>query len=92
MIYVKTHRSRIIDKSETDTPGFVPCANDPGELFDLNGVPVWALRDGQAIRRSQEDIQNDTPGDWLAPVPSDMDLIEAQVMYTALMTDTLLEE
>jgi hypothetical protein len=35
-----------------------------------------------------------TPGivpAWRAPRPSKMDIIEAQVAYTAMMTDTLLE-
>lgn len=31
-------------------------------------------------------------GDWSAPEPTREDKIEAQAMYTALMTDTLIEE
>lgn len=58
-------------------------------LYDVNEFRV-----GQDI--VSEDMVKANPADYLEYVPhkapTQLDIIEAQTMYTALMTDTLLEE
>lgn len=46
--------------------------------------------DGQPVERTQEEMD----ADYVGPeeTPSQLDRIEAQALYTALMTDTLIEE
>ena len=76
-----------------------------GEAFALNGVEHPALKTddedkiplyawtGEAVRvRTEEEIDGDRPQEPGPAKPSDMERLEAQLMYTALMTDTLLDE
>ena len=62
-------------------------------LFDWNGmIPLYRWGDGVAIKRTEEEIEAERSA---LPVPeekpSQLDVIEAQLTYTAMMTDTLLE-
>ncbi len=55
-------------------------------------IPLYKYENGEVIKRTQEEFNADIAA---LPVPeeapSQLDQIEAQVAYTAMMTDTLLE-
>ena len=55
-------------------------------------VPLYKWEGGEVVRRTEEEIDADIVS-LPAPVelPSQLDQIEAQVTYTAMMTDTLME-
>lgn len=61
----------------------------PKPLYDERGICRYKLVDGKPIERAQEEID----ADYVEPevVPTQLDRIEAQVTYTAMITDTLLE-
>lgn len=58
-------------------------------IMDMRGIYQYKLEDGKPVERTQEEMD----ADYIAPTPtpSQLDIIEAQVTYTAMMTDTLLE-
>ena len=58
-------------------------------IMDERGIWRYKLEDGNAIERTQEEMDTDYVAP--TPTPSQLDIIEAQVTYTAMMTDTLLE-
>lgn len=62
----------------------------PLPLMDERGVLRYKLVDGKVVERTQEEMD----GDYVPPEdkPTQLDRIEAQALYTALMTDTILEE
>lgn len=55
-----------------------------------DGILRWKLVDGACALRSDEEIATDLAA-LPAPASSQMDRLEAQVTYTAMMTDTLME-
>ena len=61
-----------------------------GGLYTDDGILRWKLADGACALRSDEEIATDLAA-LPAPAPSQMDRLEAQVTYTAMMTDTLME-
>lgn len=62
----------------------------PKPIRDDRGIYRYKLVDGQPVERTQEEMD----ADYVEPqeAPSQLDRIEAQALYTALMTDTLIEE
>ena len=58
-------------------------------IMDEHGIWRYKLVDDKPVERTQEEID----ADYIIPTPkpSQLDIIEAQVTYTAMMTDTLLE-
>ena len=61
-------------------------------LYEEHMIPLYKYDNGEVIKRTTEEIEADI--DALPEpeiVPSQLDQIEAQVTYTAMMTDTLLE-
>lgn len=62
-------------------------------LYEMDHmIPLYKYVRGSVLKRSAEEIEADIaalpdPGE----TPSQLDMIEAQVVYTAMMTDTLLE-
>lgn len=58
-------------------------------IMDKRGIYCYKLENGQLVERTQEEMN----ADYVEPEqkPSQLDVIEAQVTYTAMMTDTLLE-
>ena len=62
----------------------------PGPLTDDRGIYRYKLVDGKPVERTQEEMD----ADYVEPeiMPTQLDRIEAQALYTALMTDTLIEE
>ena len=67
------------------------CQNNylPKPVMDERGIYRYKYVNGQIIERTQAEMD----ADWHEPeaVATQADRIEAQVLYTALMTDTLLE-
>ena len=59
-------------------------------LYTDDGIPRWKCEDGACVLRTVEDVEADRAG-LPAAAPSQLDRIEAQVTYTAMMTDTLME-
>lgn len=55
-------------------------------------IPLYKYVDGEVVKRTAEEIGADRAA---LPAPEDaptqLDRIEAQAVYTAMMTDTLLE-
>ena len=62
----------------------------PQPIMDERGIYRYKLVDGKPIERTQEEMN----ADYVEPevMPTQLDRIEAQALYTALMTDTLIEE
>ena len=55
-------------------------------------VPLYKYEDGTVVRRTKEEIEADIAAISVPePVPTQLDRVEAQVVYTAMMTDTLLD-
>lgn len=62
----------------------------PGQLYDERGIPRYKLEDGKPVERTQEEMDADYTA-LPTPEPTQAERTEAQLLYTALMTDTLLE-
>ena len=60
-------------------------------IMDERGVYRYKLVDGKPVERTQEEMGADYAARPL-PGATQLDRIEAQALYTALMTDTILEE
>lgn len=62
----------------------------PKPIMDMRGIYLYKLEDGAPVERTAEEMD----ADYVEPedTPSQLDRIEAQALYTALMTDTLIEE
>lgn len=60
-------------------------------IYEEHGVPVFKYINGHTAPRTENEIQRDIDA-IPAPEPSQADRTEAQALYTAMMTDTLLEE
>lgn len=60
-------------------------------LMTDDGVYQYKYSDGNIIERTDEEIQADREN-RPTPEPTLEDRLEAQVYYTAVMTDTLIEE
>lgn len=65
----------------------------PDGLFEMEYmIPKYEYIDGIVFKRGEEEIAEDIAAIInVEPAPTQLDIIEAQVTYTALMTDTLLE-
>lgn len=65
-------------------------------LFDgMTMIPLYQWDGEKIVRRAEEEINNDRLAyqreqDRLASLPTQLDRIESQITYTALMTDTLI--
>ena len=62
----------------------------PKSIIDERGIYRYKIVDGNPVERTEEEMDAGyTPPEY---VPTQLDRIEAQALYTALMTDTLIEE
>ena len=61
----------------------------PKPIYNELGICRYMLVDGQPVERTEEEMAADYVA--VPAKPSQLDIIEAQVTYTAMMTDTLLE-
>lgn len=59
-------------------------------IMDARGICRYKLEDGKPQERTQEEMDADYAAMPL-PEPTQVDRTEAQALYTAMMTDTLLE-
>ena len=59
-----------------------------GGLRTLDGIMRWKYEDGACVLRSDAEIAADRDA-LPKPQPSQLDRIEAQATYTAMMTDTM---
>lgn len=58
-------------------------------LTEEHGIPLYKIQDGTMVCRTDEEIKADIIID---DTPSQLEKLEAQMFYTAMMTDTLLED
>ncbi len=89
--------------SDQETTGAI-CINEQGgyqfrlfpggeenpPLYDMDGIPLYKWDGEQVLPRTPEEIAADRAA-IPKPPPSEQERMEAQVTYTAMMTDTLLE-
>ena len=61
-----------------------------GPLFDAQGCANYKLADGTPALRTEAEKAAEIAA-RPAPEPTPLDRVEAQVAYTAMMTDTMLE-
>jgi hypothetical protein len=58
-------------------------------VYDEHGRLNYKLENGKAVERTEEEKAND---EQPVTAVSELEKLEAQVIYTAMMTDTLMEE
>lgn len=63
----------------------------PEFIITDGGAYRYKLVDGKPVECSVEEIAAQEEANKPSQTPSQLDIIEAQVTYTAMMTDTLLE-
>lgn len=63
----------------------------PEAIFTDSGACRYKLADGVVVECSADEIVEQEEMNKIASTPSQLDIIEAQVTYTAMITDTLLE-
>ena len=62
-----------------------------GGLYTMDGIPRYRWDGTQAVERTEEELEADR-ANIPELAPTQLDRVEAQVTYTAMVTDTLLEE
>ena len=62
-----------------------------GGLYTMDGIPRYKWDSSAVVLRSDEELEADR-ANIPEPAPTQLDRVEAQVTYTAMVTDTLLEE
>jgi hypothetical protein len=61
-----------------------------GGLYTHDGIPRYKYEDGVCVLRSEDEVKADRAA--LPPTaPTQLDRVEAQATYTAMMTDTMME-
>lgn len=79
-----------IDEGEGDKYNLAQTHYLEKGLMTEDGIYQYKYENEEVTERTAEEIEDDREA---APViPTQMEQLESQVMYTALMTDTLLEE
>ena len=63
----------------------------PGGLYTQDGLPRYKYENNTVILRTEAELSTDR-ANILEPAPTQLDRVEAQVTYTAMVKDTLLEE
>lgn len=80
----------LIDEGEGDKYNLCQTHYFEDGIMTDDGIYRYKYENGTCVRRSEEETAADRAA--VIPQPSQLDRIEAQVMYTALMTDSLIEE
>ena len=60
-------------------------------IFTDGGAYRYKLMDNKPVECTEDEIIAQEQSNKISSTPSQLDIIEAQVTYTAMMTDTLLE-
>ena len=60
-----------------------------GGLHTMQGIPRYKYEGGACVLRSEAEIAEDVAA-LPKPEPSQLDRVEAQATYTAMMTDTIM--
>lgn len=68
-----------------------PGGEENPAMHEGNGIPLYKYDGGAVAERSAAEIAEDIAA-LPAPAPSEDEKRDAQIFYTAMMTDTLLEE
>lgn len=72
---------------------FLDGEENPALFEQEHWIPLYAYEEGAVRARTEEEIAADIASiPEIIPVPTQLDIVEAQVMYTALVTDTLIME
>lgn len=79
-----------VDEGEGDRYNLCQSHYLEKSLYDERGICRYKWNGTEIIERTQEEMDADYVEP--TPIPTQLDIVEAQTMYTALMTDTLLEE
>ena len=61
-----------------------------GGLYTTQGIPRYKYEGGACVLRSEAELAADRDA-LPKPLPSQLDRVEAQATYTAMMTDTMME-
>lgn len=61
-----------------------------GGLYTMQGIPRYKYEGGTCVLRSEAELAADRDA-LPKPQPSQLDRVEAQATYTAMMTDTMME-
>ena len=80
----------LIDEGDGDKYNLCQSHYFEGGLYTDDGICRWKYTNGKCVLRTDAEIEEDRVA-IPAAAPSQLDTIEAQVTYTAMMTDTLLE-
>ena len=62
-----------------------------GGLYTMQGIPRYKYDGGACVLRSDAEIAEDV-ANLPKPQPSQLDRVEAQATYTAMMTDTIMTD
>ena len=62
-----------------------------GGLYTMDGIPRYKYENNTVVLRAEAELSTDR-ANIPEPAPTQLDRVEAQVTYTAMVTDTLLEE
>lgn len=81
-----------IDSGNGDKYHHAQCNYFPKPIITDGGAYRYKLLDGVPVECTAEEIEEQEEALKPVPTATDADRLEAQVMYTALMTDTLLLE
>lgn len=68
-----------------------PDGEENPPMFDSDMIPLYKWTGSEIVRRTQDEIEADRLA-FPEPPPTAQDKLEAQVTYTAMLTDTLLPE
>lgn len=80
----------LIDEGTGDRYNLCQSHYFDGGLYTMDGICRWKYENGECVLRTDAEIEADRSAKPL-PEPTQLDRIEAQTAYTAIMTDTLLE-
>lgn len=79
-----------IDEGEGDKYNLAQTHYLDKPLMTEDGIYQYKYQNGEVVERTAEEIEAEREA--VPIVPTQMEQLESQVFYTAVMTDTLLEE
>ena len=79
-----------IDEGTGDRYNLGQSHNLDGCLYTIQGIPRYKYEGGSCVLRSEAELAADRDA-LPKPQPSQLDMVEAQATYTAMMTDTMME-